>query len=54
MSQRLRETGKLGFSRAVMPSGGELEKGLEALRLQRLAHVKMLTQTVMAEQDQDI
>jgi DNA repair protein RadA/Sms len=54
MSQRLREAGKLGFSRAVMPSGGELEKGLEALRLQRLAHVKMLTQTVMAEQDQDI
>ena len=40
---RLKEAGKLGFKRCVIPAMGELEKGGERIDIDRIAHVQTLT-----------
>jgi DNA repair protein RadA/Sms len=43
MAIRLKEAGKLGFKRATIPAMGEMEKGSERLTINRIAHVRALT-----------
>jgi DNA repair protein RadA/Sms len=40
---RLKEAGKLGFKRCVIPAMGEVEKGGERIDIDRIAHVQTLT-----------
>jgi DNA repair protein RadA/Sms len=46
MGLRLKEAAKLGFTSAVMPTGGELPKELQGarakLKLRRISHLKDL------------
>jgi len=42
MASRLKEAQKLGFSRAVLPSAGDLDARATKLELSRLGHVKGL------------
>jgi DNA repair protein RadA/Sms len=42
MASRLREAGKLGFKRAVLPAAGDLDEAGLRLELLRLAHIKGL------------
>jgi len=44
MAARLKEAHKLGFSRAVIPAGGDVETGGLGITLSRLAHVRALAE----------
>jgi DNA repair protein RadA/Sms len=48
LGTRLREAQKLGFKRAVIPSAGEIEKGLDKPRTLRLTHLRELIDAVGA------
>ena len=41
---RLKEAGKLGFKRAIIPAMGEVEKGGERIDIDRIAHVRKLAE----------
>ena len=46
MVSRLKEAGKLGFKRAYLPAGGELDGSATKLDVQRLSHVKGLAEAL--------
>jgi len=48
MAARLKEAQKLGFKRAVIPSAGDLEPGVQRITLDRLGHLKELAEAVGA------
>jgi DNA repair protein RadA/Sms len=48
MTTRLREAHKLGFKRAIIPAGGEFEKGADRPKVQRLTHLRELIDVVGA------
>jgi DNA repair protein RadA/Sms len=42
MTTRLKEAGKLGFKKAIVPSGGEIDGAVKGLSLDRIGHVDEL------------
>lgn len=48
MTARLKEAQKLGFKRAVIPAAGDLESGVQRMKLDRLGHLKELAEAVGA------
>ncbi|NKB16007.1 MAG: hypothetical protein HC774_02365 [Sphingomonadales bacterium] len=48
MAIRLKEAQKLGFSRAVVPSNSEFERGATKLKLDRLDDLKQLAERLLA------
>ena len=48
MTARLKEAQKLGFKRAVLPAAGDLESGVQRMKLDRLGHLKELAEAIGA------
>jgi DNA repair protein RadA/Sms len=48
MTTRLREAQKLGFKRAVIPASGDLDKGADKTKTQRLTHLREIIDIVGA------
>ena len=46
MTSRLKEAQKLGFARAVIPAGGEVDTGALTIELQRHSHLKALAEAM--------
>ena len=48
MTGRLKEAQKLGFTKAIMPSAGEIDRPPKALKVERLTHLKDLADAIVA------
>src|SRR5690606_8827492 len=48
MTTRLREAHKLGFKRAIIPASGDVDKGADKTKVQRLTHLREIIDIVGA------